>query len=483
MNKLINKLEKHHLKPSSGGSIPLSALPQAPPNQRDIYKYRFQTGVNLGGWFILEKWIAPSMHKFNKSDDDSEYAAVSGAVNVDGPEKAAAMWDHHYDSFVTEQDWKWLQDNHVNSVRVPLGFFCLGEEFTKGTPFSSVATVYKNAWKKYKAMIELAGRYKIGVLIDIHALPGGANPDSHSGIKGGGKFFQTSSHVSLGLKCVAFIAKEVQKIDNVIAIQIVNEASWDAPAESYYTNALKRVREIDPTQNVVISDAWNRGKYSDFVKDKPGMIVDTHVYKCFSDDDNKKRPQQLIKDIRDGEWFTSSIIIGEFSCVMSGNSWGNISEHDRAGLKREFGCAQINSFVQKSAGFYFWTYKFEEGPGGEWDFRQMVKENCLPLPKRMGKHVSNGDQECKEMLGGHVYYWDNNSKDKMEHWRYEEGFKTAWKDASAFYAFDESWIGQKETWRNARREQHVAHKKNSQYVWEFDQGFDAGLNRFMDQIR
>lgn len=32
-----------------------------PPTALDVLRYRYQYGVNLGGIFVLEKWISPSM--------------------------------------------------------------------------------------------------------------------------------------------------------------------------------------------------------------------------------------------------------------------------------------------------------------------------------------------------------------------------------------------------------------------------------------
>ena len=79
-------------------------------------------------------------------------------------------------------DWAFLRDTaRVTTVRLPIGWFTLGPYFSGGTAFEAVAPVYSNAWQWVKRYVEAAAEHGIGVLLDMHALPGGANTDEHSG--------------------------------------------------------------------------------------------------------------------------------------------------------------------------------------------------------------------------------------------------------------------------------------------------------------
>ncbi|KAK9326040.1 glycoside hydrolase superfamily [Lipomyces orientalis] len=483
LDKLKSKFESKIEKAIGGTSIRPPPYPSLPASRREIFKYRLQVGTNIGGWFMLEKWLAPSLHSSNKSSDDSELAAVSASVKDIGLDRTRAKWDHHYDSFLNDEDWTWLAKAHVNAIRVPLGYYVLGAAFVRGTPFVEVAGVYENAWAKYKGMLELARTHNIGVLVDLHAVPGGANADSHSGVSGGGKFFSSSLHVSLALECIEYIAREVKDYDNVIGIQVVNEASYGAAAEKYYVHAAQKIREIDPTQIIVISDGWDRGKYAEFVKDKPGMLVDTHVYKCFSEADKCNAPNQLVAAAA-MEWLDTTMIVGEFSCTLDTQTWNRVSKSDRAKFRAEYGRVQFNRFAQNSAGFYFWTFKFEQGSGGEWDYREMVNSGCIPIYERTKHKVtSNGEQESRLAVQAHAAYWDSQVKgEKMEHSRYQDGFLTGWRDAAQFWAEDESRIGQRTSWKNARVQQHVQKNGNSKYLWEFEQGFDTGTQALLQSV-
>lgn len=80
MAKLKSKMEHMAGRLSSRGppSSPIASkqhLAMRPPTALDILRYRYQYGVNLGGVFVLEKWIWPSM--FGPSaEGDSELDAV-----------------------------------------------------------------------------------------------------------------------------------------------------------------------------------------------------------------------------------------------------------------------------------------------------------------------------------------------------------------------------------------------------------------------
>lgn len=79
-------------------------------------------------------------------------------------------------------DWEFLKAvGKVTSVRLPIGWFTLGAWCCKGTAFEPVSGVYQNAWSHVKRYVYTASEYGIGTLIDLHALPGGANADAHSG--------------------------------------------------------------------------------------------------------------------------------------------------------------------------------------------------------------------------------------------------------------------------------------------------------------
>lgn len=132
-------------------------------------------------------------------------------------------------------------------------------------------------------------------------------------------------------------------MDCIVGLQIVNEADWDSPGMyKWYESAISAIGCIDASIPIYISDGWNSSKTLDYIGKKnclssPGpsnpVIVDTHFYWAFTDDDKAKSPQQITSEVwsklceldgRDGSVVDRGafqVVVGEYSCVMTEDSW------------------------------------------------------------------------------------------------------------------------------------------------------------------
>lgn len=152
---------------AADGSIPS-------PTAKDVSRYRFQSGTNVGSVFILERWLTPSMFP-DSAQGSSELVAADAWIAQEGIELARQRFEKHWREYVTDPDLDWLKDAKCNTIRLPIGYFTLGPQFCEHTAFSKVAPVYKNAWDAVKQLIWRCHERDIAVLIDLHGLPGGAN--------------------------------------------------------------------------------------------------------------------------------------------------------------------------------------------------------------------------------------------------------------------------------------------------------------------
>lgn len=456
-------------------------------SNRDIYRYRYNYGVNLGALFVLENWIYDDLFDHGGS---SELDAVSSQLKASSASDTSQKLAQHYQSYVDSINWSFLKDAGVTALRIPIGYWHVGNgQFVDGLPHAPLKAVYKNAkaWDILKQIIATAGSHGIGVLIDLHGLPGGANADAHSGCTvSSATFFKNSAYVNQVVnEILPFIVRDICiNNENVIGLQIVNEAAFDNKAtgqKNYYYKAIKAIQNVDSSIPVVISDGWWPQQWADWVQ-KHGLattvVVDSHVYRCFSDEDKSKSVQEITGDLPNTVNFPkdqADYMVGEFSCVLDTNTW-NMTQGDRQKLVQRYGTTETSVFANVCGwGWFFWTLQFKHGDGGEWGFIPMVNESAIPK-RPSGSHPIIGDNEIKACIQQHTEYWSDKGGDHMEHWRYEDGLKSSVADMRAFANFNNSLVGRWCSWKSQRRQQYIQQKGDSEFMWEWDQGYQKGLD-------
>ncbi|GMF02289.1 unnamed protein product [Ambrosiozyma monospora] len=257
----------------------------------------------------------------------------------------------------------------------------------------------------------------------------------------------------------------------------------------YYRKAINAIREVNQEIPIIISDGWFPDQWVKYVNENGGpalnLVVDCHVYRCFSDDDKKKSADAITQEL-DSSVLTNlsgeaDLMVGEYSCVLDGDTWG-VTEGDRNCKVKEFGKRQQSVFKGRAGfGNYFWCYKFEHGDGGEWGFIPMVNQGCIPSRPTTCNLPSEDDfkRELDSNFQGHINYWNSqNANENWEHWRYQEGFTTAWADCLEFAKFENSRIGRLHAWKYSRRQEHINNRGESGFLWEWDQGFDKAVEYF-----
>lgn len=491
LSKLVNKLKSHSVadlveaEPAVGGSL----LP------RQLYQTRYHFGVNFGGCFVGEKWI---FHGAFPEGTECELEAVEeGTKNNQNDYKASL--EKRWSEYATEDDWKWLHDHGVTAVRIPVGYWHVdGGKYTHATKFERYSDVYSNAWKIFKQkFVEPAASHNIGILVDLHGVPGGANGDAHSGEQRGGQaqFWDNDGYQKLATDALAFIARDLKHYDNIAGIQVVNEAQFSDSAKSqksFYARAINAIRHEDASVPVVILDGWWPDQWVQWIQSEQkgdrsiGVVVDHHCYRCFDDKDKQKGADQVIDDL-EGDLLTNlsdsgngvDFMVGEWSCVLDGATWdrSHVDDAKRAEIVKRYGQKQLQLIFQRSSALYFWTYKFEAGLGGEWDFRHMV-DHGLVAPSVKVPDQALFDEALKGNYDGHVNYWNQNGGgSKYDHDQYKAGFCAAWNEGLEF-AKQGALVGRRQAVKLARRAEHVAKHGKLEYLWEWDQGWDKGMEEF-----
>jgi glucan 1,3-beta-glucosidase len=247
-------------------------------------------GTNLGNWLVLEKWMSPSMFEGSGAEDETWLNR-----NMK-PEVLAERMKQHRDTYVTEEDFKYIAEHGLNMVRIPVPYFIFGDY----PPYIGCIEYLDKAF-------EWAGKYKIKILVDLHTTPGGQNGYDNGSIVGVCKWRKNPKDVEFILTVLERLAERYAGEEALFGIEVLNEpislpVYLTAPTtgkavdkeeakgsgfvpmsflKPFYTEAYQRMRKyLSEDKAIVFHDGFRLRSWNRFFK-KSGMknvYLDTHIY-------------------------------------------------------------------------------------------------------------------------------------------------------------------------------------------------------------
>ncbi|KAH9474939.1 Glucan 1,3-beta-glucosidase 3 [Psilocybe cubensis] len=381
MHKLLSKLDSIKGRgPHAGDSVTSNSTTDEtlPINQADVYKYRRHRGVNLGSWFVLERWITESPFKYAASPAQSDLDIARGS-------DAKQVLEAHWDTWITDEDWTWISKMGLNAVRIPIGYYHLcgaDRRVLDGTDFANYHEVYEGAWSRIIGACTKAESLGIGVLLDLHAAPGGQNASSHSGISDPHPNFFAHTH---NQRNTIYILKSLlqslssHNLSNIIGIELLNEP--DPPSDTaltkWYTRAISELQSLNTDMPLYLGECWRTGVYAEYLANHPplGMaVLDHHLYRCFTAEDIRTSVDDHIRAMDDPNGIShvlssasekvgrvgGGLVVGEWSGALNPGSLAGISNENEK--KKAYVAAQLRMFDRSCGGWFFWTYKKEMLP-------------------------------------------------------------------------------------------------------------------------
>ncbi|TVY42947.1 Glucan 1,3-beta-glucosidase [Lachnellula occidentalis] len=385
-------------------------------------------GVNLGGWFVLEPWITPSIFQpwANGGGVVDEYS-FSAAVGKDAATQQLAQ---HWASWITDDDFKLIAQAGLNHVRIPIGYWALNP--LDGDPYVQGQLPYLDS------AIKSARNYGLKVMLDLHGAPGSQNGFDNSG-KNGSINWQSGDNVKNTLIAIQNLADRYKNdLDVVTAIELINEpGNWGLDmnqVKEYYYNGWGDVRNAAGNTAVVIHDAFLdiESYWNGFMNAGAGVnnvILDTHIYQVFSQDEVARKPCEHVQNacsngpkVADtdkwlivGEWTAAQTDCAKwlnglgkgarYDETLPGKSEGyygscdgkyegtvdGMSDVDKTNLAY-YVEAQLDAYEQHT-GWIFWAWKTESAP--EWNFKDLVAAGLIPQPLTSRKFASQcGTSQC-----------------------------------------------------------------------------------------
>jgi glucan 1,3-beta-glucosidase len=327
-------------------------------------------GVNLGAWLVLEKWMVPDVFRDTDASDEYSLCLALGG-------QARSRLQQHWETFITEDDFRWIRNCGLNTVRLPVGYWAL--EAPK--PFVTSADFVDFA-------LEQARRNDLKLILDLHGAPGSQNGWDHSGRAGPIGWNKDPNNIRETVRILGTFAQKYGKHPALYGIEMLNEPHWEIPIDTlkeFYQNAYLEIRKHTGLEvAVVFHDSFRAMAWQDFMKQPPysNVIIDTHLYQSFGQEDAQRNAQeQLIFALKRKATLEQMqreelpTFVGEWSLALPYPSTRDLSSFQEDLVTGAYADAQLLSF-ENSRGWFFWSYKMKSE--GVWNFRYCVERGWLP---------------------------------------------------------------------------------------------------------
>lgn len=328
-------------------------------------------GVNLSGWFIPEPWVTPSLFAATGASNEAELQDALGAAEYNERIR------HHYETFITEDDFRRMAAIGLNAVRLPVPWYAFGSQ--------SESEVYIPVVDYIDRAFEWGEKYEVRVLLDLATVPGGQGDSNATSTtpESTAAWHSSTNGRHIALNVLERLAARYGARPNLLGIELLDSpvmstrkglfaTSEGIPRHylrNFYRDAYELVRmHMANDKLVVFSASGNPAAWKHFMSSSKYVNVgmDIHLYHHRGEHAQEitsphglsaalARNRKLIREARLAGF---PAIVGEWSgaAVFSNAS---ITPEGRTAYERVFISNQLASFAE-ARGWFFQTWKTEK---------------------------------------------------------------------------------------------------------------------------
>ncbi|KAF2221338.1 endo-beta-1,3-glucanase [Elsinoe ampelina] len=341
------------------------------------------TGVNLGGWFVQEKFIDTTFWNASFGSAPDEWTGCKNLGAQCGP-----VLEKRYSTFITKDTIDTLGSSGVTILRIPTTYAAWisvpGSQLYHGNQLKYLRTITNYAINKYN----------MHIILDLHSLPGGTNGLEIGERFGGYDWFNSSSNLNYSLSTVSAVLNFIttSKYPSHFTLEPINEPSDNRdlsnfgtpnallPAGTewvlnYYRSVLALAKKADKRIPVMLYDTFKSpefwSQYFDPAKDN--VVFDTHNYwfPAARGANSRNVTALICQDAQKPRASKFPVFVGEWSLEVAFNNTLKLRERN---LK-----TAVKAWTQYGAGSAFWTAKVTSddllvpGEGSKTDYWSWVE--------------------------------------------------------------------------------------------------------------
>ena len=336
-------------------------------------------GVNLSGWFIPEPWVTPSLYAATGASNAAELQEAMGTAAYN------ERMRRHYETFVSEDDFRRMAQIGLNAVRLPVPWYAFGSQESDASYISVVDYIDR--------AIEWAAKYNIRVLLDLATVPGGQGDsnDSPTTPEVVAEWHSSTNGRHVALDVLERLADRYGEAESLLGIELLDTPQMSVrkslftmtdgiPAHylrNFYRDAYELVRSYMPEDKIVVfSSSGHPGEWKHFMRGAKykNVYMDLHLYHYrdeYALDITSPRGLTTAisrnkRELKEAISAGFPVLVGEWSgAAIFANS--SVTPEGRNAYERVFIANQLASFAP-AAGWFFQTWKTEKRIAA-WDAR------------------------------------------------------------------------------------------------------------------
>lgn len=309
-------------------------------------------GVNIGGLFVLEPWITPSLfYQFlNKKDENNVGMDTFSFCKVLGQKEGNRQLNEHFHRWFNESDIKSLVSRKITHIRIPVGdwmFF----------PYEPYIGCTEGSIQYLNKILEWCRVNKLKVLLDLHGVKGSQNGLDNSGKSSNINYVvaptnneydsaltfihwstlagnwlgdfntENKTYDKINKENIDFTKQTLYQMvdlygrdDTVFGIEALNEPWVYTPIDilkSFYYDVYKYMNTVAPHLKFIYHDSFRGGEWDNFLINCGNVAMDWHIYQAW---DIERYGDQFLLEADNYEDYIANLkqkgiqmIIGEFS--------------------------------------------------------------------------------------------------------------------------------------------------------------------------
>ena len=232
-------------------------------------------GTNLGNWLVPEGYM------ISLSAASSPRRINELFVELVGPDSTAAFWDKYLDTYIQQQDIRYLKKIGSNHVRLPFHYLLFTDEEYLGQ--RNQGFIYLDR------VVEWCREEGLYVLLDMHCAPGGQTGDNIDDSVGYPYLYTSKIEQDRFVDIWTRIAKHYKNDPIIAGYDLANEpiahyykeeqAEMEVSLHLLYERTIASVRQVDPHHSIFLNASiWSTNFDMFRAPLAPNVVYEFHKY-------------------------------------------------------------------------------------------------------------------------------------------------------------------------------------------------------------